>query len=95
MSFVLGVVLYVALVGALDARYDVVLANIESKTLVELAPALAARVASGGLLVLSGILAADVAPAQLEEVRSAYRDLGEERIVQKGEWVAVVLRNAP
>ena len=37
--------------------FPVVLANIEAKTLVELAPAILARVSPGGLLVLSGILA--------------------------------------
>ncbi len=47
---------------ALPGLYPLVLANIESKMLVELAPALVARVAPGGLLVMSGILAREVAP---------------------------------
>jgi ribosomal protein L11 methyltransferase len=79
-------------VGAIAERYPVVLANIEAKTLVDLAPALAARVAPGGLLVLSGILAPDVAPQQLDDVRRAFASLREEAVQRRGEWVAVVLR---
>ena len=39
-----------------DSQFDVVVANIGAATLIELAPALTARVASGGTLVLSGVL---------------------------------------
>jgi ribosomal protein L11 methyltransferase len=79
-------------VGEVTGRFDVVLANIEAKTLVELAPALVARVAPGGLLVLSGILAADVAPDQTEDVRRAFGALREEGTRKRGEWVAIVTR---
>jgi ribosomal protein L11 methyltransferase len=79
-------------VGSLAGRYPVVLANIEAKTLVELAAALVARVAPGGLLVLSGILSADAAPSQLADVRRAFSVLREERVRGKGEWVAVSMR---
>jgi ribosomal protein L11 methyltransferase len=79
-------------VEALSGRYPVVLANIEHRTLVELAPALIARVAPGGLLVLSGILAPAVAPAQLEDIRRAFAALKEERVRARGEWIAVSLR---
>ena len=71
--------------------FPVVLANIESRTLVELAPALIARVAAGGHLVLSGILAPDVAPAQIEDVRRAYAALKELDVRRKGEWIALTL----
>ncbi|MGV8898443.1 MAG: 50S ribosomal protein L11 methyltransferase [Burkholderiaceae bacterium] len=47
--------------------FDIVVANILSGPLVLMAPMLAARVAAGGALVLSGILA-----AQAEEVAAAY-----------------------
>jgi len=79
-------------VEALSGSYPVVLANIEAKTLVELAAALVARVAPGGLLVLSGILSAEVMPSQLEDIRRAFATLKEERVRQKGEWIAVSLR---
>ncbi len=79
-------------VEALVGPHDIVLANIEAKTLVDLAPALTARVAPGGTLVLSGILATEVAPAQLEDVRRAYAALELEEVRQKGEWIAVSMR---
>jgi ribosomal protein L11 methyltransferase len=70
--------------------YPVVLANIEARTLAQLAPAILARVAPGGRLVLSGILAEDVAPDQLALVRQAYAPLREREVRRKGEWIAVV-----
>jgi ribosomal protein L11 methyltransferase len=79
-------------VDVLTDRYDTVLANIEATTLVGLAPALIAHVAPGGALVLSGILAAAVAPAQLDDVRRAYATLHLDAVTQKGEWVAVSMR---
>ena len=47
-------------VGAVRARFDLVVANILADTLVEEATALAAAVAPGGRLVLSGLLAEQV-----------------------------------
>ncbi len=78
-------------VDALEERYATVLANIEARTLVELAPALIQRVAAGGLLVLSGILAPAVAPAQVEEVTRAFAALELGVVRQMGEWVAIPL----
>ena len=80
-------------VETLTECYAVVVANIESKTLVELATTLVARVAPGGLLVLSGILSPAVAPDQLEEIRRAFAALKEERVRTRGEWIAVSMRN--
>jgi len=59
----------VALPGGVDcgAGYDVVLANILAGPLVDLAATLAARLARGGRLALSGILT-----AQADTVRAAY-----------------------
>jgi ribosomal protein L11 methyltransferase len=76
----------------LAGTFPVVLANIEARPLIELAPAIVPRVAPGGTLVLSGILAPDVVPGQLDQVLHAYADLDEQEIRRKGEWVAVVLR---
>jgi ribosomal protein L11 methyltransferase len=73
-------------------RYPTVVANIEAQTLAELAPALVERVAPGGLLVVSGILAPQVTPGQVESVRRAYAGLTEETLLASGEWVAIVLR---
>lgn len=68
-------------------RYPWVLANIEARVLVPLASAIAATVAPGGTLVLSGILV-----GQEDEVRAAYAGLAEVARPRKGEWVALVLR---
>jgi ribosomal protein L11 methyltransferase len=52
---------------ALDERFDIVIANILTNPLCVLAPLLAGRVAAGGRIVLSGVLA-----AQAERVIAAY-----------------------
>jgi ribosomal protein L11 methyltransferase len=54
-----------------EGTFDVVVANILANTLVELAPAIAARLAPCGIVLLSGILA-----SQEDEVRRAYLALG-------------------
>jgi ribosomal protein L11 methyltransferase len=81
-------------VSSLAGTFPVVVANIEHRTLVDLAAPLAARVAPGGLLVLSGLLAPDVSPEQLRDVRERYSatPLREEECRRKGEWIAVVFR---
>jgi ribosomal protein L11 methyltransferase len=76
-------------VGAVDGRYETVLANIEAKTLVELAPGLIARVAPGGLLVLSGILTAAAAPTQVEDIKRAFGLFELIGVRPMGEWVAM------
>jgi ribosomal protein L11 methyltransferase len=58
-------------VAAQRGPFDLVLANILANTLVELAPALAAQLARGGVVLLSGILT-----PQEEEVRAAYLAAG-------------------
>jgi ribosomal protein L11 methyltransferase len=72
--------------------FDVVLANIEARTLVELAPTILSRVAPGGLLVLSGILAPAVAPTQLPDIERAYAAVKGPAVTSKGEWIAYVAR---
>ena len=79
-------------VGALAERYPFVVANIEARTLIELAPALSKRVAGKGWLVLSGILAPEVDPMQCTSVLEAYAALRVEEVKRKGDWVAAVLR---
>ncbi len=81
-------------VASIAESFPVVVANIEHRTLVEIAAPLAARVARGGLLVLSGLLAPGVAPAQLAEVRERYagQRLTEEETRRNGEWIAIVFR---
>jgi ribosomal protein L11 methyltransferase len=79
-------------VHAVTSSFPVVLANIEAGTLVALAKAIVARVAPGGSLVLSGILAPHVAPAQQDDVARAYAALDLVEVRTRGEWIAMVLR---
>jgi len=76
---------------AITERYPVVLANIDARTLVELAPSLVKRVAAGGRLLLGGILAPEASPTQLEDVKRAYGALRVEEVRRKGEWIAMAL----
>lgn len=80
--------------GGLDQRLeqrsaDVVLANIQADVLMAHAQRLLGAVRAGGTLVLSGILARELAP-----VRQCFRALaGKEAMVRaptRGEWVALV-----
>ncbi|MFH1811258.1 MAG: 50S ribosomal protein L11 methyltransferase [Pseudomonadota bacterium] len=88
-----GVQQRVRLAGQLAPRpgcYDLVLANILRPVLLELAPTLAASVAPGGDLVLSGLVATDV-----PELNARYAPLLAGKAAQVfalGEWRALVWR---
>jgi ribosomal protein L11 methyltransferase len=72
--------------------FDLILANLTAEILTPLADALAARLAPGGALVLSGILT-EQAGAVAERFSSAgMRVL---RALDRGEWRALVLARAP
>jgi ribosomal protein L11 methyltransferase len=77
--------------SAIPGSFDLVVANILANTLVELAPVLAARLAPGGVLLLSGLLA-----GQEGEVRDACEAQGlvpdRSRDTARGEWRLVALR---
>jgi ribosomal protein L11 methyltransferase len=70
-----------------EGRYPLVLANIQASVLVPLAEPIAARVAPGGLLMLSGILV-----GQESDVVAAYAAFTLEESPQEGEWIALVLK---
>jgi ribosomal protein L11 methyltransferase len=78
-------------VERIGGTFDVVVANILANVLVELAPALCARVAPGGVLLLSGILG-----PQEDEVRRAQVAQGLEPLPggdrREGEWSLLALR---
>src|SRR6185436_12849490 len=74
-------------VTKLSGTWPIVLANIEPKVLIPMAPSLIDRVEPKGLLVLSGILA-----TQEENVRTAYAHLEHVETRAKGEWVAIAYR---
>ena len=69
--------------------YDLVLANIISRILIELAPGIAAAVAPGGTLVLSGVI--EVHEASVRE-RFEREGLRFERRDQIEDWVALIFR---
>lgn len=85
-------------IDAVHGAYPLVTANILAPTLMAMAKPLSARVAPGGLLVLSGILS-----GQAEEVLDAYLALSgtgtrvsftlHQRLQHEG-WAALVLRRA-
>ena len=69
--------------------FELVIANIYSDTLVALAEALAACVAPGGALVLSGIEALRCAGVERAYLAQGLR---EENVRTRGEWAALVFR---
>jgi ribosomal protein L11 methyltransferase len=78
-----------AAAGDVPGPFDLVVANILASTLVELAPQLAAQVAPGGTLLLSGILV-----SQQGAVRRAYLAQGLLAAAgrREGEWSLLRLR---
>jgi ribosomal protein L11 methyltransferase len=81
-------------VAAQVGPFDLVVANILANTLVGLARPIAAQLAPGGVVLLSGILA-----AQEAEVRDAYLATGLRpqpgRDRREGEWSLLALTRAP
>lgn len=77
-------------VDAIEARYPLVLANIEARVLIPLAAAIGARVAPGGVLILSGLLA-----GQEDEVQGHYIGFERLALTREGDWVALTLVRAP
>lgn len=74
----------------LKGAFDVILANILAEELVRLAPQLIERLAAGGMLVLSGILA-----EKEELVRTGFsvNGLKYRETRRDGEWVALLYQN--
>ncbi len=76
---------------AVPARFDVIVANIVSGVLIDMAPVLPARLAADGRLLLSGVLVHQVA-----EVIDAYRGAVEfAPPMQRDGWAALVGQAAP
>lgn len=77
-------------VDAIEARYPLVLANIEARVLIPLAAAIGARVAPDGVLILSGLLA-----GQEDELQGHYVGFERLALTREGDWVALTLVRAP
>lgn len=72
-------------IDEVEGTFDLVLANIQRVILVPMAAALCAKVAPGGTLVLSGLLAPEE-----DEVRAAYEPLASfAEKTADGEWIAL------
>ena len=72
-------------------RFDLVLANITTATLLQLHPVIASHVKPGGQAVLSGVLA-----ERANELLAALHEAGwrHERTEQEQDWVAIRIRRA-
>jgi len=71
----------------IDGVYEIVLANIETRVLMHMPKDLQARIALGGILVLSGILR-----TERDELLAAYAPMRLEECLEEGEWCACLLR---
>jgi len=71
----------------IDGVYEIIVANIETKILRHMPKDLQARIASGGILVLSGILR-----TERDELLTAYAPMRLEECLEEGEWCACLLR---
>ena len=78
-----------SLVVQAGAPYDLIFANILKGPLIELAPDMAAHLASGGLAILSGLLI-----EQADEIVEVYQAQGFDLQTREdlGEWSALMLR---
>ncbi|MEM9726976.1 MAG: 50S ribosomal protein L11 methyltransferase [Myxococcota bacterium] len=74
---------------SVTALYDLVLANIETRILTQMAEALRARLAPGGVLVLSGIL-----QHERDEILLAFDPMRPVELVSENEWLAFVMESA-
>ena len=74
-----------------DLTFDMVVSNILSGPLIEMAPEIISRIAPGGSLILSGILT----EKQSDAVAQAYdkRGLGQPERFEDGEWVCLVWKS--
>lgn len=74
-----------------EAEYDVVLANINRNAIVELLPALAGHLKSGGYLLLSGLLEGDRKFMEQLPVLQAMEQL---HVTQENEWICMLYRKS-
>jgi ribosomal protein L11 methyltransferase len=74
-------------ITAIEDSFDVVTANLIAKTLIEIAPDITARLNTGGLAILSGILT-----GQEEEVKDSMEKAGLtlNTTIIEGKWVTLV-----
>ena len=80
------------LVDQVSGSFDLVLANIQADVLEAVAPQLAEKVAPGGTLVLSGLLAPQAAPVAAHYARQGLEPVALRHSTDDPEWSAAILR---
>jgi len=78
--------------AGVTTRFDLVMANIQADVLTELAPVLPARLAPGGLVILSGLLLEQVEPVLAVFCAAGFML---DARADEGEWGALCLRRIP
>ncbi|MGE5811415.1 MAG: 50S ribosomal protein L11 methyltransferase, partial [Ignavibacteria bacterium] len=75
-----------------EKDYDLIAANIQRNTLIEIAEELRCRIRANGILILSGLLKEDE-----PEILNKYFNLGFKllEIIRMDEWTAIVLNYIP
>ncbi len=76
---------------AAAAPFDLVFANILKGPLIALAPDMAAHVAPGGEVILSGILATQAGELSAVYARAGFNPVAAEEI---GDWATLVMRRS-
>ena len=71
-----------------ETKYDIVVANIVADVLVMIEKDLKKCLKEDGILILSGIL-----DKHKDRVSAKYKSLEQVEVIQKNEWVTIVLRN--
>jgi len=74
-----------------QAEYDAVLANINRNVIVELLPALAGHLKTGGYLLLSGLLEGD---REFIERQAALQAMEQLLVTQENEWICLLYRKS-
>ncbi|HLP18185.1 MAG TPA: 50S ribosomal protein L11 methyltransferase [Bacteroidota bacterium] len=80
-------------IGSLDvvpeSAFDVILANILRSTIIELLPGMCAKLGSGGMLFLSGLLTEDQAPVESALKAQACTVV---EVIRENEWIGITAR---
>jgi len=80
---------WIGSVNITNKKYDVVVANIIADILVMISSDLKSKLKEDGILILSGIL-----DKYEGRVKSSFSDLKVLKVVQKNEWITLILQNS-
>lgn len=80
-----------SLFSRVEGRFDVIVANLTAKIIIEALPDVPGHLAAGGVLIVSGIIREKLAVVEDELVRQG---LSMAEVRAEGEWVALVAKGA-